>query len=186
MVEKNWLTINEAAEYLCSDVSYLKEQMLSEGVPYSEFGDKALFNQNRLDEWLLSKEKSTPQAGHQLIKKIINKFNLKAVKREGYTNIYLGGRNVKAQLHLYDENDVCLVLAEHDQSIPQLKKLETVALSTNLSGYYEPNKAWLERKGQFENSKSSKSIAYKIPIAEGDDEGVWGEIEQLLEYAKSK
>ncbi len=54
----NWLTIPEAANYLRCGERILRELVANKGVPHVVFAGKALFHPKRLDEWLLSQEKT--------------------------------------------------------------------------------------------------------------------------------
>ena len=62
--ESPWLTIEEAAEYLRCGLRYLREKVANKKIPHTKFGGKALFNKQRLDEWLLSLEE-VPKADNQ-------------------------------------------------------------------------------------------------------------------------
>ena len=55
-LNKKWLVLEEAAEYLRCTAEELREEANKKKVPYSMFKRRRLFNIDRLDEWLSSQE----------------------------------------------------------------------------------------------------------------------------------
>lgn len=61
--ETPWMTIEEAADYLRCSLRFLREKAANKEIPHTKFGGKALFNVQRIDEWLLSLEEGTDITG---------------------------------------------------------------------------------------------------------------------------
>lgn len=62
---RNWMTVEDAADYLRCSERYLRELLANDAVPHVMFAGKALFHPPSLDAWLLTKQTTpeTPPAG---------------------------------------------------------------------------------------------------------------------------
>jgi excisionase family DNA binding protein len=54
--DKTWMTIEECSEYLRCSERYLREKAANKEVPHTRFAGKALFNRDRIDDFLISQE----------------------------------------------------------------------------------------------------------------------------------
>lgn len=62
-MDKKWLTVAEAAEYLRCGERAIRTHMANDAIPHTVFAGKALFHVDRLDDWLFSMERGTGETG---------------------------------------------------------------------------------------------------------------------------
>ena len=106
---KEWLSKEEAAEYLKTDVEDIEAMLKAGQIPYSVLpvSGKILFSTKRLDRWLQEREVATvdeqrekvPQEPRKaLIERILDRTSSKTIDRSKYINLYVG-QKVYAERH---------------------------------------------------------------------------------------
>lgn len=55
---RTWLNIEEVADHLRCSLRYLREKAANKEIPFTRFGGKALFNRQRIDDWMLEREET--------------------------------------------------------------------------------------------------------------------------------
>lgn len=201
MDSNEWLSVDEAAEYLRTDRKEIEEMMRQGLIPHTllPLSKSPLFSTQRLDGWLRSREVPAPSESgtseitrETLMKRVLSRVHAKAVDRSRYTNLYAGTR-VYAQLHepmerkrdIYD--GICLAIPEATsyEDRPEVEYLQPMDIR-DLAGFWKANRDWLEGNGN--RFKKHMAMAYHIPLAlasEPSHRG-WNELENLLKYALLK
>lgn len=198
-----WLSKEEAAQYLKTDVEDIEAMLEAGQIPYSVLpvSGKFLFSTRRLDRWLQDREVATVDEQKEevsqgprkaLIERILDRTSSKTIDRSKYVNLYVG-QKVYAQLHeprerrskVYD--GVCLAIPEasSDTDIPEISFLDNIDVQ-DLHGFWGANRDWLLGNGQ--RFTQSKAVAFHIPLELLDKtkhQG-WKEVDQLLNYAMKK
>ena len=69
-MDKKWLTVAEAAEYLRCGERAIRTHMANDAIPHTVFAGKALFHVDRLDDWLFSMERGPDNSGQAVEQEI--------------------------------------------------------------------------------------------------------------------
>jgi hypothetical protein len=189
----NWLSLDEAAQYLKCEQDYLGGLVRQKKVPHTVLpdSDTVLFSTDRLDQWLLGQEKGSAPVGLQggtvpsLIDSILQRFGYAAKAKSRYTNLYKGTK-VFAQIHPNPDGvDVAIKEAEGNTDMPKCDVLQPVSIDS-LHGYWRANKDWLVGNGQ--RYTNQRAVAFHVPSELGNDSQHpgWSELERLLKYAFAK
>jgi len=117
-----------------------------------------------------------------LAEKIIEMSGLNLQERSKHTN--LRKKRVKAQLHP-NPDGVDLAIPEADENLPGCQILKEIPIQS-LHDYSGPEKDWLEGNGKIFTNRPAAAFHIPGEIENDAEHPAWKEVEDLLEYARTR
>ncbi len=206
MVESNWMTLMDLAEYLKCSEDAIQSMVDDKKIPFSMLVGSPRFFKQAIDEWLLGQANEPVSESRFKLSEGVecNEDIVEGIKR--LSSMHVGNKNYIArkakyinfkrdrvlfQLHpsisnAYDNSECAeLVLPDVDDDVPETNNLEEVEI-TKLFGYWRANVGWLNGDGSRYTYRPAKAFHItKEMVTDNKHEG-WDEIHALLKYAMNR